>query len=112
MRKAVLFIVLILLTCSLFAQIRWATKKEVEQKNKELSESDYKVSAMAFCDTIEEVKKVTKTRNLDIYFTYVYTLDEDKIPEKDEYIVGFMEDCIVVVGRKTEGIAECYKIIK
>lgn len=112
MKKLIISILLFSIFVSLSAAVRWATKEEVDQKNKLLKEGGYEISAMAFCDTKKDVEKITRIIDLDDYFSYVYTLEKNEIPEKDVYIVGFLEDRIIVVCRKTEGIAECYFIYK
>lgn len=104
MRKIVV-VLLMLCTCSLFAEIRWTSKVELEKINEKRSNSgQHEYAALIYCDTWAEVEEVVKKDQYLFHFDGYKTIDDIKKPYfeieyldhyTDEAYVNYYHNCVI-----------------
>jgi len=123
MKRFITIIFMVLLSASLWAEIKWSTKQDVDEYFGHLKNRSIKVYASAMCDTEYEVKEITHIKDsiaLDNYYFYTIALETDIISLTGfKYFVAFCYDnetkqnvILVMKYISQHRIAEVYMVVK
>lgn len=111
MKKLFMVVAALFVFSALSAEARWYTKAVVDEMEFQLG---LPISAIAEVDSLAEASKICRVLNIESYFEGVYTIDG--MPEKDTYIVVFIQEgnpglpkVYTLVYRKS-GICEVYAV--